>query len=51
MNKLKIEISAQEVKSDAVVISGKGMVHSAVYWPQESVVEELCKSFLKSFKF
>ena len=31
MNKLKIEISAQEVKSDAVVISGKGMVHPAVY--------------------
>ena len=39
-NKLKVEVSSRNIKPDAVVIDGGGMLYSAVHWPKEGLVRE-----------
>ena len=40
-NKLKVELSSRTLKHDVVVIGDGGMLHSSVYWPKESLAEDL----------
>ena len=39
-NKLKVQVSSRNIKPDAVVIDGGGMLSTAVHWPKEGLVSE-----------
>ena len=47
MNKLKVEVSSRGIVPDAVVVDGRGKLHSAIYWPKDGLVSDLLKSVEK----
>ena len=42
--KLKIEGSVRGIQAEAVFTDGGEMLHSAVYWPKDGLVRDLCRS-------
>ena len=44
MRKLKVEISSRGINADVIVIDGGGMLHAAVHWPKDGIVEDLLRS-------
>ena len=39
-NKLKVEVSSRNIKSEAVVVDGGGMLHSTVHRPKDGIVQD-----------
>ena len=48
MNRLKVDVSRRNLKPDAIVIDGSGMLHSAIYWQSNGPVQDLVdETYLK----
>ena len=46
-----MDVSRRNLKPNAIVIGGSGMLHSTIYWPSNGTVQDLVDGSLLTIQF